>query len=145
MSQSQGSPQPPPSTDTNGLQDDYADDTIRIMLATDTHIGYMERDPVRGQDSINTFKEILQLAVKHEVDFILLAGDLFHETSLRANVSTTSPPSCESTLWATNPSNSSCSATLWKASRGVFVPSYQLRRPESERRHTRLFNTREPR
>lgn len=71
-----------------------ADDTIRIMLATDNHIGYMERDPVRGEDSINTFREILQLAVKHEVsfeagtqpssivcqvDFILLAGDLFHE------------------------------------------------------------------
>lgn len=43
------------------------DDTIRIMLATDNHIGYMERDPVRGQDSINTFREILQLAVKHDV------------------------------------------------------------------------------
>ncbi len=43
------------------------DDTIRILLATDNHIGYMERDPIRGQDSINTFKEILQLAVKHEV------------------------------------------------------------------------------
>jgi len=43
------------------------DDTIRIMLATDNHIGYMERDPIRGQDSINTFKEILQLAVKYEV------------------------------------------------------------------------------
>lgn len=40
---------------------------IRIMLATDNHIGYMERDPIRGQDSINTFKEILQLAVKHDV------------------------------------------------------------------------------
>ncbi|KAJ7130325.1 Mre11 DNA-binding presumed domain-containing protein [Mycena epipterygia] len=39
----------------------------------------MERDPIRGQDSINTFREILQLAVKHDVDFILLAGDLFHE------------------------------------------------------------------
>jgi double-strand break repair protein MRE11 len=37
------------------------------MLATDNHIGYMERDPVRGQDSVNTFKEILQLAVKHNV------------------------------------------------------------------------------
>lgn len=44
-----------------------AEDTIRIMLATDTHIGYAERDPVRGQDSINSFKEVLQLAVKHEV------------------------------------------------------------------------------
>ena len=37
------------------------------MLATDNHIGYMERDPVRGQDSINTFKEILQLSVKRNV------------------------------------------------------------------------------
>lgn len=37
------------------------------MLATDNHIGYLERDPVRGQDAINTFEEILQLAVKHEV------------------------------------------------------------------------------
>jgi double-strand break repair protein MRE11 len=68
---------------------------IKILLATDNHIGYLERDPVRGQDSINTFKEILQLAVKHDVcpsrtkrhnthcpfqvDFILLGGDLFHD------------------------------------------------------------------
>ena len=40
------------------------------MLATDNHIGYMEMDPVRGQDSINTFKEILQLAVKHDVSVL---------------------------------------------------------------------------
>lgn len=46
------------------------DDTIRIMLATDNHIGYNERDPIRGQDSINTFKEILQLAVKHDVSVL---------------------------------------------------------------------------
>lgn len=44
-----------------------AEDTFRIMIATDNHIGYAERDPVRGQDSINTFREILQLAVKHDV------------------------------------------------------------------------------
>lgn len=43
------------------------DDTIKILLATDNHIGYLERDPIRGQDSINTFREILQLAVKNEV------------------------------------------------------------------------------
>ncbi|KAG8918070.1 meiotic recombination, partial [Tulasnella sp. 408] len=55
------------------------DDIIKIMLATDNHIGYLERDPVRGQDAMDTFEEILKLAVKHDVDFILLAGDLFHE------------------------------------------------------------------
>lgn len=43
------------------------------MLATDNHIGYAENDPVRGQDSINAFREILQLAVANEVS---LAGDL---------------------------------------------------------------------
>ncbi|KAJ8585255.1 DNA repair exonuclease [Rhizopogon salebrosus TDB-379] len=65
----------PPPTFHNA----YQDDTIRILVATDNHIGYLERDPIRGQDSINTFKEILQLAVKHDVDMILLGGDLFHE------------------------------------------------------------------
>ncbi|KZT63172.1 DNA repair and meiosis protein Mre11 [Daedalea quercina L-15889] len=68
-------PVPPPPTINNA----YADDTIRILLATDNHIGYLERDPVRGEDSINTFREILQLAVKHDVDFVLLGGDLFHD------------------------------------------------------------------
>ena len=53
------------ATDRTILKDN--DDTIRILLATDNHIGYMERDPIRGQDSINTFKEILQLAVKNDV------------------------------------------------------------------------------
>ncbi|CAO1636380.1 unnamed protein product [Parajaminaea phylloscopi] len=52
---------------------------LKILLATDNHVGYMERDPVRGQDSINTFREILKLAVERDVDMILLGGDLFHE------------------------------------------------------------------
>ncbi|KAH8998039.1 Metallo-dependent phosphatase-like protein [Lactarius akahatsu] len=64
-----------PPTIKHGLPED----TIRILLATDNHIGYLERDPIRGQDSVNTFREILHLAVKNDVDFILLAGDLFHE------------------------------------------------------------------
>ena len=46
------------------------DDTIRILLATDNHLGVNERDPIRGQDSLNTFKEILQLAVKHDVSLL---------------------------------------------------------------------------
>lgn len=32
----------------------------------------MEKDPVRGLDSINTFREILQLAQKHEVGNVFL-------------------------------------------------------------------------
>ncbi|KAH9847009.1 DNA repair exonuclease [Lenzites betulinus] len=61
------------------IRNEHPEDLIKILLATDNHIGYLERDPVRGQDSINAFKEVLQLAVKNDVDFILLAGDLFHE------------------------------------------------------------------
>lgn len=34
-----------------------------------------------GKDSFVTFQEILQHAKQHEVDFILLGGDLFHDTS----------------------------------------------------------------
>ena len=77
LAEEEGAPvhPPPPSTFSARSEADH----IKIMLATDNHIGYMERDPVRGQDSIRTFEEILQLAVQHEVDLILLGGDLFHE------------------------------------------------------------------
>ncbi|KAI8644707.1 Metallo-dependent phosphatase-like protein [Parasitella parasitica] len=53
-------------------------DTFKILIATDNHIGYLERDPIRGQDSFQTFEEILQIAEIEQVDFVLLGGDLFH-------------------------------------------------------------------
>lgn len=53
--------------------------TFKILLCTDLHIGVHERDPIRGGDSLGTFREILDLAVAHDVDFVLCAGDLFHE------------------------------------------------------------------
>lgn len=31
-------------------------------------------------DSFKSFEEILQIAEKEQVDFVLLGGDLFHET-----------------------------------------------------------------
>ncbi|XP_065209390.1 double-strand break repair protein MRE11 [Planococcus citri] len=55
------------------------DDTFKILVATDIHLGYAENDPVRGEDSFNTFEEILELAKANDVDFILLGGDLFHD------------------------------------------------------------------
>lgn len=60
-----------------GDQDDA--NTLRILLATDIHLGYAERDPVRGNDSLVAFEEILENAQKYNVDFVLLGGDLFHE------------------------------------------------------------------
>ncbi|KAI1428789.1 double-strand break repair protein mus-23 [Xylaria sp. FL1777] len=54
-------------------------DTIRILVATDNHVGYEERDPVRKDDSWKTFDEIMNLARKEDVDMVLLAGDLFHD------------------------------------------------------------------
>uniref|UniRef100_A0A8C3TRE9 Double-strand break repair protein n=1 Tax=Catharus ustulatus TaxID=91951 RepID=A0A8C3TRE9_CATUS len=55
------------------------EDTFKILVATDIHLGYMEKDPVRGNDTFVTFNEILDHARKNEVDFILLGGDLFHD------------------------------------------------------------------
>ncbi|PIK46425.1 putative double-strand break repair protein MRE11A [Apostichopus japonicus] len=51
---------------------------IFIVSASDCHIGYMEKDPERRNDSLNTFEELLQQAREQKVDMILLGGDLFH-------------------------------------------------------------------
>ncbi|KAL7512292.1 hypothetical protein ACHAXN_012756 [Cyclotella atomus] len=61
---------PPNSPDAN---------TLRILLSTDNHLGYLERDPIRGNDSFAAFEEVLHLARSHHVDLVLLSGDVFHE------------------------------------------------------------------
>lgn len=74
-------------------------DQFKILLATDIHLGYKENDSIRGyyewhsiwrifltepfvlgEDTFNTFEEILKIGVASKVDFILLGGDLFHDT-----------------------------------------------------------------
>ena len=42
-------------------------DTLRILVSTDNHVGYLESDPLRGQDSFTAFEEMLQVAVAEEV------------------------------------------------------------------------------
>ena len=56
-----------------------AADTIRILVSTDNHVGYEERDAIRCDDSWKTFHEIMTFAKDRDVDMVLLAGDLFHE------------------------------------------------------------------
>lgn len=55
------------------------DDILKILVATDNHLGYGERDPITKNDSFVTFEEILKIAHKKKVDMILLGGDLFHD------------------------------------------------------------------
>ncbi|XP_059874077.1 double-strand break repair protein MRE11 [Delphinus delphis] len=55
------------------------ENTFKILVATDIHLGFMEKDAVRGNDTFVTLDEILRLAQENDVDFILLGGDLFHE------------------------------------------------------------------
>jgi hypothetical protein len=52
-----------------------AANTIRILVATDNHVGYAERDPVRGDDSYTTFNEIMELAKERDVSPICCFAD----------------------------------------------------------------------
>ncbi|KFA79224.1 hypothetical protein S40288_02364 [Stachybotrys chartarum IBT 40288] len=54
-------------------------DSIRILVATDNHVGFEERDAIRKDDSWRSFDEVMNLARTQDVDMVLLAGDLFHE------------------------------------------------------------------
>lgn len=48
------------------------EDTFKILIATDIHLGYLEKDPVRGNDTFVTFNEILDHAQKNEVSAAFL-------------------------------------------------------------------------
>ncbi|CAK7327537.1 unnamed protein product [Dovyalis caffra] len=61
------------------LSRDDLTNTLRILVATDCHLGYMEKDEIRRHDSFQAFEEICSIADQKKVDFLLLGGDLFHE------------------------------------------------------------------
>lgn len=52
---------------------------LSLVITTDNHLGFMEKDAERGQDSYISFEEALEISKEEQVDFILLGGDLFHE------------------------------------------------------------------
>lgn len=64
-------------------------DFIKVMIATDNRIGYLEKSRVRGGNSFRAIEEVLQLHRVNDVVMCLLGGDLFHQnkssrsTSLR--------------------------------------------------------------
>ena len=38
------------------------EDIIKILVSSDNHVGFLERDPIRGEDSFLAFEEVLGLA-----------------------------------------------------------------------------------
>ena len=42
-------------------------DTIRILVASDSHVGYGERDPIRKDDSWKSFDEVMRMAKERDV------------------------------------------------------------------------------
>lgn len=58
---------------------------MRILITSDNHLGFKETDPLRFDDSFNTFEEILKIAQEKDVDFVLQGGDLFHENKPTRN------------------------------------------------------------
>jgi len=63
----------------NTNNEDSSSSILKILLSTDNHLGYCERDPIRSRDSFAAFEEMLQIARMNKVDLVLLSGDLFHE------------------------------------------------------------------
>ncbi|MCP9257510.1 Double-strand break repair protein MRE11A [Dirofilaria immitis] len=67
--------------ESSQIEETPQNDHMRILVATDLHIGFAEKILGRDEDSIRTFEEVLQIASREEVDFVLLGGDLYHENN----------------------------------------------------------------
>ena len=50
--------------------DDSNSNTLRILIATDNHLGFEEKDAVRKEDSFLAFEEILRTARERYVSYL---------------------------------------------------------------------------
>ena len=53
---------------------------LTFLVATDNHCGFKEKHPERGEDSFDALREVMEEARDRAVDFVILGGDLFHES-----------------------------------------------------------------
>lgn len=58
---------------------------MKILITSDNHLGFKETDPIRADDTFNTFDEILTIARNENVSCIIQGGDLFHENKPSRN------------------------------------------------------------
>ena len=59
--------------------EDPDEETFRIIVATDNHLGYKEDDQIRKDDSFDAFDECFRIARERKADLVLLGGDIFHQ------------------------------------------------------------------
>lgn len=52
--------------------------TLRVLVVTDTHLGFREDDAVRRDDAFAALEEALRLGRARGADLVLHCGDLFH-------------------------------------------------------------------
>lgn len=45
---------------------------VRFLIASDIHAGFGENKPYIGNDSFETFREVLGIGAESKVDFVLL-------------------------------------------------------------------------
>ncbi len=57
--------------------------SVKFIHASDIHLGSAQyRNEYRSDDFIHAFQEILELAITHHVDFIIIGGDVFTSLEL---------------------------------------------------------------
>ena len=52
------------------------DSIIRIMVSTDNHLGFMEKDPVRCNDSFAAFEEVCNVTAYIEIRALIISLSL---------------------------------------------------------------------
>jgi hypothetical protein len=60
----------------NGFPRDDVANTLRILVATDCHLGFMEKDEIRRHDSFQAFEETCSIAEQKKVILFACAIDL---------------------------------------------------------------------
>ena len=67
----------PSSTTTTDFSKPPDANTLRVLIATDTHLGAHESNAIRKDDAFLAFEEIFETAIAARVDCVFLAGDVF--------------------------------------------------------------------
>jgi len=63
---------------TKLVSKESSQNSVKFIHASDIHLGAAQyRNEYRSDDFIQAFQEILELAITHHVDFIILGGDVF--------------------------------------------------------------------